>query len=193
MCIEIIWNNSFLVGGHARAEARIDPRPLRTSCSTAHGAQVVWPLDYMGRASGRSNLTKGRIAAAHGWLNHIRQSPTPLTADECTCPVGDNATIMPAVDEHICHHEGWQIGRHVFFPKIARCTRRSGPKPIHVSLGPHENTTKLASRSVQPFLQGSQLTDRQCYLVCNKLQQAASMCIVLQCSLKSRAAKRLIL
>jgi len=51
MCIGIIWNNSFLVGGHAQAEARIDPWPLRTSRSTAHGAQVVWPLDYMGRAS----------------------------------------------------------------------------------------------------------------------------------------------
>ena len=50
MCIGIIWNHSFLVGGCARAEARIDPRPLRTSRSTAHGAQVVWPLDYMGRA-----------------------------------------------------------------------------------------------------------------------------------------------
>ena len=50
MCIGIIWNNSFLVGGRARAEARIDPRPLRTSRSTAYGAQVVWPLDYMGRA-----------------------------------------------------------------------------------------------------------------------------------------------
>jgi len=50
MCIGIIWNNSFLVGGRARAEARIDLRPLRTSHSTAHGAQVVWPLDYMGRA-----------------------------------------------------------------------------------------------------------------------------------------------
>ena len=50
MCKGIIWNNSlFLVGGRAWAEARIDPRPLRTSRSTAHGAQVVWPLDYMGR------------------------------------------------------------------------------------------------------------------------------------------------
>jgi len=46
MCIGIIWNNSFSVGGRARAEAQIDPRPLRTSSSTAHGAQVVWPLDY---------------------------------------------------------------------------------------------------------------------------------------------------
>ena len=37
MCIGIIWNNSFfLVGGRARAEARINPRPLRTSLSTAH-------------------------------------------------------------------------------------------------------------------------------------------------------------
>jgi len=50
MCIGIIWNNSFLVGGRTQAEAQIDPRPLRTSRSTAHGAQVVWPLDYMGRA-----------------------------------------------------------------------------------------------------------------------------------------------
>ena len=40
MYIGIIRNN-FLVGGRARAEARIDPRPLRTSRSTAHGAQVV--------------------------------------------------------------------------------------------------------------------------------------------------------
>ena len=51
MCIGIIWNNSFLVGGCTRAEARIDPRPLRTSRSTAHGAQVVWPLDYMRRVT----------------------------------------------------------------------------------------------------------------------------------------------
>jgi len=25
------------------------PQPLRVSCSTAHGAQVIKPLDYMGR------------------------------------------------------------------------------------------------------------------------------------------------
>jgi len=25
------------------------PRALRASCSTAHGAQMIWPLDYMGR------------------------------------------------------------------------------------------------------------------------------------------------
>jgi len=56
MCIGIIWNNSFLAGGRARAEARIDPRPLRTSRSTAHGAQVVWPLDYMGRAVSNGNV-----------------------------------------------------------------------------------------------------------------------------------------
>ena len=38
MCIGIIWNNSFLVGGRARAEARIEPRPLRTSRSILHMA-----------------------------------------------------------------------------------------------------------------------------------------------------------
>jgi len=56
MCIAIIWNNTFLVGGRARVEARIDPRPLQTSRSTAHGAQVVWPLDYIGRAYGLINV-----------------------------------------------------------------------------------------------------------------------------------------
>jgi len=40
------------------ADARIDPRPLQTSRSTAHGAQVVWPLDYMGRAVSRSAYTQ---------------------------------------------------------------------------------------------------------------------------------------
>jgi len=63
MCIGIIWNNSFLVGGRARAEARIDPRPLLTSRSTAHGAQVVWPLDYMGSADKVSN---------HALLCHLK-------------------------------------------------------------------------------------------------------------------------
>ena len=31
----------YLVGGRAQAEAQIDPRPLLTSRSTAHGTQVV--------------------------------------------------------------------------------------------------------------------------------------------------------
>jgi len=52
MCIGIIWNNSFSrwLGGRTRAEAQIEPRPLQMSRSTAHGAQVIWPLDYMGKS-----------------------------------------------------------------------------------------------------------------------------------------------
>jgi len=79
MCIGIIWNNSFLVGGHARAEAQIDPRPLRTSRSTAYGAQVAWPLDYNGRASTiekklvkeqyllHTSLQYGELQPTNGW------------------------------------------------------------------------------------------------------------------------------
>jgi len=36
-----VHRNYFLVDGRAWAEAGIDPRPLRTPRSTAHGAQVV--------------------------------------------------------------------------------------------------------------------------------------------------------
>jgi len=61
MCIGIIRNNSFLVGGRAQAEARIDPRPLRTSRPTAHGTQVVWPLDYMGRALAMQNTASNKL------------------------------------------------------------------------------------------------------------------------------------
>ena len=50
-CIPIIWSNYFLVGGRARAEARIDPRPLRTLRSTAHGVRVSYTLDHMGKSS----------------------------------------------------------------------------------------------------------------------------------------------
>jgi len=39
--------------------------------------------------------------------------------------------------------------------------RESGPHLIHGSLSPPEPTTQKASRLVQPFLQGSVVTDRQ--------------------------------
>jgi len=47
--------------------------------------------------------------------------------------------------------------------KIAPSHGGSGPHLIHGSLSPPEPTTQIASRSIQPFLQGSQLwqTDRQ--------------------------------
>ena len=40
--VGIIWNNSLPV-------LRFEPWLLSTLCTTAHGAQVLWPLGYMGR------------------------------------------------------------------------------------------------------------------------------------------------
>ena len=65
MCIGIIWTNSFLVGGRALDEARIDPRPLRASRSTAHGAQVVLPFNYMGRASYCTEFSQYILCESH--------------------------------------------------------------------------------------------------------------------------------
>jgi len=45
-------------------------------------------------------------------------------------------------------------------PKLSLPIGGSGPHLIHGSLGPTESSTHMASRSVQPFLQGS-LEDRQ--------------------------------
>jgi len=92
MCIGIIWNNSSLVGGRARAEARIDPRSLRTSRSTAHGAQVVWPLDYMGRAELGKVWDKSTVSPFPDMVyiyvnetvcsNMLRQYDLPSTLDD---------------------------------------------------------------------------------------------------------------
>ena len=60
MCIRIIFRQllfcrrTCLTGPQLRLNSR--PRPLRMSCSTAHGAQVIRPLDYMGRLCKHSNI-----------------------------------------------------------------------------------------------------------------------------------------
>ena len=50
MCIGIIWNNFFF-----SRQMRLGRGSIRASAQarlpTAHGAQVVWPLDYMGRSA----------------------------------------------------------------------------------------------------------------------------------------------
>jgi len=68
---------------------------------------------------------------------------------------------------HICtthHRESLYFTMGLPFPslKIAPSHGWSGPHLIHGSLGPPESTTQTASRSVQPFLQGSLVwqTDR---------------------------------
>ena len=55
--------------------------------------------------SGQSNLTKGRIAAAHGRLNRIRQPRHPSRRRMHEFIPG-NAITAPAAVERICLREG---------------------------------------------------------------------------------------
>jgi len=55
---------------------RIDPGPLRTSRSTAHGAQVVWSLDYMGRAT-VTGLNRPKVQWVQ-WLDSVNLSLVDL-------------------------------------------------------------------------------------------------------------------
>ena len=115
MCIGIIWNNSFLVGGRTRAEARIDPRPLRTSRSTAHGAQVVWPLDYMGRAPSRSCI---RAYTSTNWKRALVRTdyPNPLMqASYHDAANGSrdktNFNEIPILQTWSCQFAAWAVVR----------------------------------------------------------------------------------
>ena len=105
--------------------------------------------------SGQSDLTKGRITAAHGRLIRICQPRHPSRRWMHSSHAGDNANTAPEVDERICRCEGWQVRRHV--PSLPLHMERSGPHLIHGSLGPPKFINQTASWSVQPFLQGSGL------------------------------------
>jgi len=106
MCIGIIWN-LFLVGGRARAEARIDPRPLRTSRSTActwrpsgltiglHGQArlmrtATWShyTEYGQRSSPRSSsllYSKTLPSTLLDWWNRDHLATTNFRSVSSTC------------------------------------------------------------------------------------------------------------
>ena len=88
--------------------------------SDAAGKMSVEELE----TSGQSNLTSGRIAAAHGRFSRILQ-----VAPMCT-PYIESQKWLP-----------WQ-----------RPSAPMDPHPTHDSYGPSEPTTQTASLSVQPSL-----------------------------------------
>ena len=79
MRFTLLLNSLFLVGGRARAEARIDPRPLRTSRSTAHGVRVSYTLDHMGRFDELSAAVDVRLCRSCESSNDLL--PQQSTAD----------------------------------------------------------------------------------------------------------------
>ena len=115
---------------------------------------------------------KGRIAAAHGRFNGIRQL-APVCTPPNACFPGPTWVLNP---------NGISIGSAVFActahrwvsPYFTMCCPSPSKLPIlmgdldphliHGSLGPPESSTQTASQSLQPFSQGSLLqwqTDRQ--------------------------------
>jgi len=91
-------------------------------------------------ASGHSNLTKGRIAAAHGWFNGIQQ-----VAPVCTPTSFSGPTRVPI-------RNSISIGSAVFAQLTAGlpCALNEPPSPQNF-IFPSEPITQTASRSVQPF------------------------------------------
>jgi len=109
--------------------------------------------------SGQSNLTKVKViwrkAASHPSWRRIH-----------LFHAGDNATTAQPVDELICRHEGRGVTSRPAWPFPSKLPLPTGDLDLHLihgSLGPPESSTQTASRSVQPFLQGSLVwqTDRQ--------------------------------
>jgi len=96
MCIEIIRNNSLACG---TPQLRFEPRLLSTSRSTAHGAQVLWSLGYMGGTPCRhdkSNVPTFSLGSVATRLVARRSSPTYLAE---MCDICSNKRLHSA----LCH------------------------------------------------------------------------------------------
>jgi len=113
---------------------------------------------------------KGRIAAVHGRFNSIRQV-APMCTPSNTCFHGPPEPIPQMASQSVqrllnSSRQGVPIlynGLPLPPSKLPICMEDLNPHLIHGSLIQPESTTQTASRSVQPFLQGSWSwqTDRQ--------------------------------
>jgi len=112
-------------------------------------------------------LTKGRIAAADGRLNRIRQV-APMCHIDATWRIRLNLCFLRRTQVH--NPNGKSIGSaifaqltavssgmlgYVFSPNNCRFACGIWAHIIHDSLGPSKPTIQTASRSVQPFLHNS--------------------------------------
>ena len=136
---------------------------------------------YMRRGditSGHSNLTTGRIAAAHGRFSGIRQVTPVCTRLIMLLWAHRSSNPKRHLDRfsHFCTAHGSVpsgIPGHVISPK--NCIFAWGDLELmHSSLAPLESLTQTASQSVHRFCrahychrQTDRQTDRTCYSVCS--------------------------
>ena len=120
--------------------------------------------------SGQCNLTTGRIATAH-WYSpcRLRQCAphlihAPLGPPESKIQIPNGVSIGSAVFAQLTAECPYTVQWSAHSPsKLALPMWDLDLHLIHGSLGPPQSLTQMASRSVQPFLQGSLLwhTDRR--------------------------------
>jgi len=123
-------------------------RDHRRVCCIEHNATEVACCRQL-QTSGHSNLTKGRIAAAHGRLNRIRLPPLALAATNALVPSGRYATTARFLGPTRVHNpNGTSIGS-TFFAGLMTVTDRPTDGPTDRQT---DRQTEHATRSVRPHL-----------------------------------------
>jgi len=154
-------------------------RPRYSVCNNRLRLQYLMLRCGLIATSGQSNLTGGRIAVEHGRCSRIRKV-APMCTPRKTCFLGpirvhnpNGISIGSAVYAKLTAERSYTLQRAAFSPlKITPSdTRDLQPDLIRGSLGQLECITQRLSRSVQPFLRLTIVTDRETdiplYLVCN--------------------------
>jgi len=148
-----------------RPTDRHTDRP-RSLCNNNIATYVVRRCGLIIITNGQSNLSTSLIAAAHGRFNGIRQV-VPLCTPPNSCflrptrvQIRNGIWIGSAVFLHLtaeCPYikSIYTLGRPYSLLKIVRVHGGSRTHLMHSFIGQPESSTQTASRSVQPFLQGS--------------------------------------
>jgi len=112
--------------------------------------------------SGQSNLTKGRIVAAHGLsVRQVAPVCTLMYTRASLAHMGvhnlNGISIGSAVFAQLTAERPYTLQRAAFLRSKLRLPMGDLDHRMPYSLGPSQPTTQVASRSVLPFLQGSRL------------------------------------
>jgi len=139
--------------------------------------------------SSQSNLTQGRIAAAHERFSHIRQVVPMCTPSSPPQSASAPYWCCSLVSRFEYIDRRTSLGTATYPSKLPFMCGDLNPV-WYVSLGTPESTSKMTSQLVEPFLQGSllwqtntqtgQQTERPRYSICNNRPHLR----VVQCSLK---------
>jgi len=102
--------------------------------------------------SGQSSLTKGRIAAAHGWCSGIQQVAPHLGPTRVYNPnsISIGSAIFAQLTAECPYTLQWAM-RSLSLPILPFPAGDRDRRLTRDSLGSFESKTQTASRSVQPF------------------------------------------